>query len=109
MNLRFSSSSLTAQIQVVPDIDSEDAKAQSKAKTVSSSSSKSSSTSSQGLEIKLKRLQNALINRPESPPTFSSVVVSQPLQRQPVIRRLNHDARPLTAAEAITHRHLFPS
>ena len=48
-----------------------------------------------------------MLPRAESPPIFSNARATQPVQRQPVIRRVNHNARPLTAAEIVAHRSLF--
>ena len=106
---RFSSAAMASEIQVVPDVDKQEIKMKAKAKSSSSSSSSSSlsTSSNQGLEAKLKRLQNTILPRPESPPIFSSATTTQTVQRQPVIRRVSHDARPLTAAEALAHRSLF--
>ena len=99
---------MASEIQVVPDVDEQETKLEAKTKSSSSSSTSSSTSSSnQGLEAKLKRLQNTILPRPESPPIFSSATTTQTVQRQPVIRRVSHDARPLTAAEALAHRSLF--
>ena len=107
---RFSSTFLSAQAQVVPDLDIEKEGNKEPAKnTMTPRPSSSSSSSSEGLEPKLKMIQNAMMPRPESPPVFSTVRTTQPTQRQPVIRRVNHNARPLTAAELVAHRSLFTS
>jgi len=110
MSIWFSSTFLSAQAQVVPDLDIEKEGNKEPAKnTMTPRPSSSSSSNSEGLEPKLKMIQNAMMPRPESPPVFSTVRTTQPTQRQPVIRRVNHNARPLTAAELVAHRSLFTS
>ena len=94
---------------MVPDLDDEKEDKKELPKDVSTPrpSSTSSSSNSEGLEPKVKMLQNTVIPRAESPPVFSTVRTVQPAQRQPVIRRVGNNARPLTAAELVTHRSLF--
>ena len=98
---------------MVPDLDDEKEDKKELTKDVStpkpSSTSSSSSSNSEGLEPKLKMLQNTVLPRADSPPVFSTVRTVQTAQRQPVIRHVGHNARPLTAAELVANRNLFTS
>lgn len=101
MNMWFSSAALSSEIQVVPDVSSKETKKEN-TKTDSSSSN-----GGEDLDAKISRLHKAVLSRSESPPTFGRAAKPQTIRRQPVIRRVSHDARPLSSAEVLAHRNLF--
>eukprot|EP00794_Sanderia_malayensis_P000540 gene540-1192_t len=101
MNMWFCSAALSSEVQVVPEFRADETKEEAPEKC------DRSSKNTECLEAKLERLHKAVLQRGNSPPVFCTAVIPQPVQRHPVIRRVSHDARPLTSAEVLEHRNLF--
>lgn len=95
MTARYLSNTVSEPAQVVPDIDEES----------SSDSTKEFDSSSRlrapELELRLSKYRDNVSNKePRLTLTRESLT-------QPPIRRISEDARPLTAAEILAHRHLL--
>lgn len=92
---RYLSNTINEPAQVVPDID-QDSSGDSKDGFESSSRIRQPE-----LELRLTKFRDNVNNKEPR------VTLTRESLTQPPIRRISEDARPLTAAEILTHRHLL--
>lgn len=92
---RYLSNTISESPQVVPDVD-EDSSGDTKGEFESSSKLRLPE-----LELRLTKFRENVNNKEPR------VTLTRESLTQPPIRRISEDARPLTAAEILAHRHLL--